>query len=84
MKRSKLSFSSIFLVVACLVVVMAILYLNVINNRSLINLKASADTVENQYRQLALLRKTHESLNESAEAHHLYALTNDAKEAQRA
>lgn len=50
MKRSKLSFSNIILIIACLVVVFSILYLNVINSRNIITLKASIDTlnIDNQ------------------------------------
>lgn len=58
MKRAKLSFSNIILIIACLVVVISILYLNVINTRNIITLKASIDTLQIDHHSKDKLYKT--------------------------
>lgn len=62
MKRAKLSFSNIILIIACLVVVVSILFLNVINTRNIITLKASIDTLTIENKNIGLFRSTSDEL----------------------
>ncbi|MDP1972449.1 MAG: ATP-binding protein, partial [Sediminibacterium sp.] len=65
MKRAKLSFSNIILIIACLVVVVSILFLNVINTRNIITLKNSIDTLSIENKNISILRTTSDVLLES-------------------
>jgi len=62
MKRAKLSFSNIILIIACLVVVVSILFLNVINTRNIITLKNSIDTLSIENKNISILRNTSDDL----------------------
>ncbi len=62
MKRAKLSFSNIILIIACLVVVVSILFLNVINTRNIITLKNSIDTLSIENKNISILRTTSDDL----------------------
>jgi len=65
MKRAKLSFSNIILIIACLVVVISILFLNVINTRNIITLKNSIDTLSIENKNISILRTTSDDLLEA-------------------
>lgn len=79
MKRTKLSFSNIILITACLVVVISILFLNVINTRNIITLKNSIDTLSIENKNISILRTTSDELLAAELQFTQYTQTGDAQ-----
>ncbi len=77
MKRAKLSFSNIILIIACLVVVVSILFLNVINTRNIITLKNSIDTLSIENKNISILRTSSDFLLEAELVFTRYAQTGE-------
>ncbi|MDP1842746.1 MAG: hypothetical protein Q8K64_04940, partial [Sediminibacterium sp.] len=70
--------------VICLVVVMSILFMNVINTRNLISLRASIDTLNNEMPEIGLLRNTGDELMQAENKYRIFLSTADTRSIFRA
>ena len=75
--KSKFSGSNIVLLIVCLMVIIAVLLLNIINTKSLAQLRSYLNSLSNDNSKVDVIRNTNKELLEAENAYRLYLSTKD-------